>query len=145
MSEASDDADDELERIRERKKEQLRSGGVDGASTDEGEAADAPDEPVHVESADHFADVVSEGVVLADFYADWCGPCKMLEPIVEDIAATTGATVAKVDVDAHQGIAREYGVQGVPTLFLFVDGEATERRVGVQDEGALRDLIESHL
>ena len=144
MSEASDDrTDEELERIREQKKEQLKSGG----SAEESDSGDtsSPAEPVHVESEHHFGDVVAEGVVLVDFYADWCGPCKMLAPVVEDIAETTDATVAKVDIDAHQGLAREYGVQGVPTVFLFVDGEATERLVGMQDEGTLRDLIEQHV
>ncbi|WP_123534063.1 thioredoxin [Halosimplex salinum] len=143
MSEASDDpTDEELERIREEKKERL----VSGESADESDAgAGGRDEPIHVESQDHFEEVVAEGVVLVDFHADWCGPCKMLEPIVADIAESTDAAVAKVDVDARQGLAREYGVQGVPTLFLFVDGESVERRVGVQDEGALRDLIAQHV
>ncbi|WP_436924629.1 thioredoxin [Halosimplex amylolyticum] len=150
MSDASDDAtEEELERIRERKKERLRSEGLEGGSgaadAGSGAAGDTPDEPVHVEDGGHFEEVVADGVVLVDFYADWCGPCKMLEPIVDDIAATTDATVAKVDVDAHQGLAREYGVQGVPTMFLFVDGEAAERLVGVQDEGSLRDLIAQHV
>ncbi|QLH78606.1 thioredoxin [Halosimplex rubrum] len=154
MSEASDDAtDEELERIRERKRERLEAGasstlsddGTEGDSaTDDGDAI-TPDEPVHVETEADFEDVVSEGVVLVDFYADWCGPCKMLEPIVADIAETTDATVAKVDVDAHQGLAREYGVRGVPTLLLFVDGEPAERRVGVQDEGALREIVGQHV
>ena len=147
MSDATDEevtdgdaSEEELERIREQKKEELRS---------EEEGSDSPqsvslEEPVHVENQSHFEDVVADGVVLADFYADWCGPCKMIAPVVEDIAATTDATVAKVDVDAQQGLAREYGVQGVPTLFLFVDGEATERLVGVQDEGSLRELVAEH-
>ena len=154
MSEANDDAtDEELERIRERKRERLKSGegstladdGTAGGSVTDSRAAGTPDEPVHVESQDDFAATVADGVVLVDFHADWCGPCKMLEPVVADIAGTTDATVAKVDVDAHQGLAREYGVQGVPTLLLFVDGELTERRVGVQDEGALRSLVEAHV
>jgi len=138
-----DVSDDELERIREQKKERLKSSETATASESETETG-SPDEPVHVESQSHFEDVVAEGVVLVDFYADWCGPCKMIAPVVEDIAATTDATVAKVDVDAHQALAREYGVQGVPTLFLFVDGEATERLVGVQDEGSLRELVATH-
>ncbi|QLH83504.1 thioredoxin [Halosimplex pelagicum] len=154
MSEASDDrTDEELERIRERKRERLESGesstlsddgAADGSRAD-ADAAAAPDEPVHVETEAEFEETVAQGVVLVDFHADWCGPCKMLEPIVADIAETTDATVAKVDVDAHQGLAREYGVQGVPTLLLFVDGEPAERRVGVQDEGALRDLVAQHV
>jgi thioredoxin 1 len=68
----------------------------------------------------------------------------MLEPVVESIAAETAATVAKVDADAHQGLAREYGVQGLPTLFLFTGGELTERLVGMQDETRLRSLVEQH-
>jgi len=144
MSEASDDrSDEELERIREQKREQLKSG--DTAEGSAGGDTSSPAEPVHVDGEDHFGEVVADGVVLVDFYADWCGPCKMLAPVVEDIAETTDATVAKVDVDAHQGLAREYGVQGVPTVFLFVDGEATERLVGMQDEGTLRDLVEQHV
>ncbi|QPV62984.1 thioredoxin [Halosimplex litoreum] len=154
MSDASDDAtDEELERIRERKRERLEAGESSTLSgdsaTDESEpgvgGVATPDDPVHIETESEFEETVAEGVVLVDFYADWCGPCKMLEPIVEDIAETTDATVAKVDVDAHQGLAREYGVQGVPTLVLFVDGEPAERRVGVQDEGALRELVGQHV
>jgi thioredoxin 1 len=149
MSEASDDpTDEELERIRERKKERLKSEGPGAAGASDAESGGADgesaDEPVHVEGQDHFEEVVVDGVVLVDFYADWCGPCKMLEPIVEDIAGTTDATVAKVDVDAHQGLAREYGVQGVPTLYLFVDGEPAERLVGVQDKSTLMDLVAGH-
>jgi len=81
---------------------------------------------------------------LVDFYADWCGPCQMLEPVVESIAADTDATVAKVDVDANQGLAAEYGVRGVPTLVLFADGEPAERLVGMQDEARLRSAIEEY-
>ncbi|WP_335998877.1 thioredoxin [Halorientalis halophila] len=133
MSDASDPED--IDAIRERKKEELKaelSGAAGG------------DEPIHVESRDHFADLTADGVVLVDFYADWCGPCQMLEPTVESVAANTSATVAKVDVDQHQAIAQDFGVQGVPTLVLFADGESVEQVVGVQDEGTLVTLIEQY-
>jgi thioredoxin 1 len=68
----------------------------------------------------------------------------MLEPTVEAIAAETGATVAKVDVDEHQPLAQQFNVQGVPTLVLFADGEAVEQVVGVQDKGTLVDLVEQY-
>ena len=101
-------------------------------------------EPVHVEGADHLQRLVEENdVVLVDFHAEWCGPCKMLEPTVESIAAETRATVAKVDIDEHQDVAREFQVQGVPTLYLFAGGEPSQRWVGVQDEGALVEAIEA--
>jgi thioredoxin 1 len=129
---AMSDAED-IEEIRERKKEQLQA------------RADSPSEPIHVESGDHLEEVLEDNhVVLVDFYADWCGPCKMLEPTVEEIAAETDAAVAKVDIDALQSLAREYQVQGVPTLYLFVDGETAERMVGVQDKSALTQKIEAH-
>jgi len=102
-------------------------------------------EPLHVDGQSQLDDIVTEhDVVLVDFYADWCGPCQMLEPIVETLAAETGATVAKVDVDANQQLAGAYGVRGVPTLILFADGEQVEEIVGLQGEDQLRALIESY-
>jgi thioredoxin 1 len=99
-------------------------------------------EPLHIDSHTRLDEVVAEhDVVLADFYADWCGPCQMLEPVVETLAAETDATVAKVDVDANQQLAGAYGVRGVPTLILFADGEQVEEVVGVQGEEQLRSLI----
>ncbi|PSQ14082.1 thioredoxin [Halobacteriales archaeon QS_8_69_73] len=128
MSDAGD-----IEDIREQRKEQLRS------------RAGAPREPVHVEDGDHLEELLSDhDVVLADFYADWCGPCEMLEPTVESVAESTSAAVAKVDINAHQELATRYQVQGVPTLYLFVDGEPEDRMVGVQDEETLVEAIEAH-
>jgi thioredoxin 1 len=99
---------------------------------------DARDEPVPIESVDHF-----ERVVLVDFHAEWCGPCKMLEPTVEAIAAETDAVVAKVDVDAHGELAAQFGVQGVPNLVFFRDGEPEKRVVGVQSKEALASVVDS--
>lgn len=123
---------DEYDDIREQKADAAR------------QRAATADEPIQIEDVDHFDELTDSGVVLVDFYADWCGPCKMIAPTLETLAAETAATVAKVDVDAHQELAREYGVQGVPTLFLYVDGERVERRVGAQDEATLRSLIDRY-
>ncbi|GAB3419378.1 thioredoxin [Haloparvum alkalitolerans] len=102
-------------------------------------------EPLYVDGQSRFDEIVADhDVVLVDFYADWCGPCQMLEPTVETLAAETDATVAKVDVDANQQLAAAYGVQGVPTLVLFDDGEQVEQVVGLQGEDQLRALIETH-
>jgi len=104
-----------------------------------------PDEPLHVDGeAELDALVADHDVVLADFYADWCGPCQMLEPTVETLAAETGAAVAKVDVDANQELAAAYGVRGVPSLILFADGANVEEIVGLTGEDELRALIETH-
>ena len=107
--------------------------------------ADAPTDPVAVDSAADLDELVeTHDVVLTDFYADWCGPCKMLEPVVERLAEETAATVAKVDVDANQRLASEYGVRGVPTLVLFADGEQVEEIVGVQSKDRLASLIDRY-
>ncbi len=144
----SDTADDERQRIRERKKRELQErlengGSLDAADADEG--GDAPDEPVAITGQDHLDEVVEEhDVVLVDCYADWCGPCQMLEPTIEALAAETDAAVAKVDVDAHQRLAQQLGARGVPTLVLYADGQPVERTVGVQDRATLEGLIEQH-
>jgi thioredoxin 1 len=132
----------DLDQIRQKKREELReSASESGAST----AIDDRPEPVHVESAAHFDELVEQSdVVLADFYADWCGPCQMLEPVVEELAAETDATVAKIDVDQHQRLAQQHRVQGVPTMFLFAEGEQVEQMVGVRQKDELRSLIERH-
>ncbi|WP_276302266.1 thioredoxin [Halorussus lipolyticus] len=134
-------SEDELESIREQKRDELL--GEDDAESETTESA--PNEPIHVESVEHFSTVTTDhDVVLVDFYADWCGPCNMLEPTVEALAQKTDAAVAKVDIDQHQGLATQYGVRGVPTLLLFADGEQVEQVVGVQDEATLTQLIERH-
>jgi len=102
-------------------------------------------EPASVEGeADLQAVVAANDVVLADFYADWCGPCQMLDPVVERLANETAAAVVKIDVDANQAPASAYGVRGVPTLVLFADGEQVEEVVGVHGEDRLRDLIKQY-
>jgi thioredoxin 1 len=101
-----------------------------------------PAEPVHVDNRDQFEETVGDGgVVLVDYYADWCGPCKMMEPAIEAVAADTDAIVLKLDVDEHQDLAREAGVRSIPTLQFYANGEAARRLVGVQDEDALRDVV----
>lgn len=138
----SDTMDTERERIREQKQRALEQqiAGEDSAETD------SPDEPIHVRDADHFEEIVDQySVVLVDCHADWCGPCRMIEPMIEALAAETDAAVAKVDVDEHVHLAQRLGVRGVPTLVMYADGRAAERLVGVQDRDTLANLIEKHL
>ncbi|AUV81740.1 thioredoxin [Salinigranum rubrum] len=101
-----------------------------------------PGEPIHVKSKAHLDELVAEhDVVLADFYADWCGPCKMLEPTVKEIAAETEAAVVKIDIDELQDLARDAGVRSVPTLQFYANGEEAKRLIGVQDKDDLLDVI----
>ena len=90
---------------------------------------------------DSFADDVltSSTPVLVDFWATWCGPCKMIAPVLEEIAAEKAGslTVAKLDVDANPGTARDYQVVSIPTLLLFKDGKQIKRIVGSKGKAAL--------
>jgi thioredoxin 1 len=102
-----------------------------------------PTEPIHVESAQHLQDLVQQyDVVLVDFWAEWCGPCKMLEPTVEELAAESEAVVLKVDIDEHQELARDEGIRSVPTLQFYQGGEQAKQVIGVQDKADLEEIIE---
>ena len=85
--------------------------------------------------------------VLVDFYADWCGPCKMLKPILEEVAKDWSgkAKVIKVDTDAQQHLAMKYGIQGIPTLILFKHGKEVHRTSGVLPADRLKAAYESYL
>ena len=91
----------------------------------------------------NFAEKIASGVVLADFFATWCGPCKMLSPTIEEIGAECDGSFAvyKVDVDEAEDIAMDYGIMSVPTLVIFKDGEEAERMIGVQPKTAILDAI----
>ncbi len=96
---------------------------------------------------DTFDQTISEGVVLVDFWATWCAPCRIQNPILEELASEISdvAKITKVDVDDHGSIAARFGVRSIPTLILFSDGEVVERYVGVQQKDKLRAAIEKHL
>lgn len=80
----------------------------------------------------------ASGTVLVDFYADWCGPCKMLSPVMDEIAKErTDVSVCKVNVDEASAIAGQYNVFSIPTLIVFQDGKELSRRVGLQSKDAI--------
>jgi len=93
-----------------------------------------------------FQKEIESGLTLVDFYADWCGPCKMIAPVLEEIAAEMAgsAKIVKVNVDEVATIAAQYKVMSIPTLILFKDGEIAQQTVGFQPKESLVSLIESN-
>ncbi len=90
-----------------------------------------------------FADAIRKGVVLVDFWAPWCGPCRMQGSILEEVAGAVGgkASIVKVNVDESPSAAGQFGIKSIPTLILFKDGKAVQQFVGLQRKEALVSAI----
>lgn len=102
----------------------------------------------HISDATFDAEVLkSERPVLVDFWAEWCGPCKMIAPILEEVAEQYKGklVVAKVDVDANQAVPAQFGIRGIPTLILFKNGVVAAQKVGAMAKGQLTQFIDSNI
>lgn len=87
-----------------------------------------------------------KGLALVDFWAEWCGPCRVLGPVIEELAEDMGekVKVCKMDVDSEREIAGKYGIMSIPTVMLFKDGEVVETLIGLRDKGSFVQAIEDH-
>ncbi|NOU35232.1 MAG: thioredoxin [Kiritimatiellaceae bacterium] len=94
-------------------------------------------------NAANFTNTVASGTVLVDFWAPWCGPCKMQAPILDKVSAKVGdkAVIAKVNVDESPALAAQFGVRSIPTLILFKNGQKVRDFIGVQQEAALVEIL----
>ena len=102
----------------------------------------------HVTDATFDSDVLKAGTpVLVDYWAEWCGPCKMIAPILEDVAKDYAGrlTVAKIDIDSNPDAPAKYGIRGIPTLILFKDGKPVSTKVGAAPKSVLKQWVAESL
>ncbi|AVU73758.1 thioredoxin TrxA [Pseudomonas sp. FP1154] len=102
----------------------------------------------HVSDASFEADVLkAEGAVLVDYWAEWCGPCKMIAPVLDEIADTYAGklTIAKLNIDENQETPPKYGVRGIPTLMLFKNGNVEATKVGALSKSQLAAFIDANI
>ena len=102
----------------------------------------------HVTDASFEADVLKSGeAVLVDYWAEWCGPCKMIAPILDEVSNSYGdkLQVAKMNVDENRDIPAKFGIRGIPTLMLFKNGQLAATKVGALSKSQLTSFIDGHL
>ncbi len=94
---------------------------------------------------DNFEATIAEGITMVDFWAPWCGPCRMIAPVIEELAEDFEgkATIAKVNTDEQQDIAVKYGIRSIPSILFFKDGEVVDQLVGAASKEAFADKINS--
>ena len=96
----------------------------------------------HINSVAEFDEAIKEGLALVDFFATWCGPCKMLSPVLEEVAnENPNLSILKIDVDEVGPLAAKFGVQAIPTLILFKDGQQVATKMGYQNKNQLLAFI----
>lgn len=102
---------------------------------------------VNILNNENFQDFIKEGVTLVDFWAEWCGPCQIMLPILDDFAESQwdSVKVAKVNVDEASDLARQFRVMSIPTLIVFKDGQPVETMVWVKQKAELEEVISKYL
>lgn len=102
---------------------------------------------LHLKESEFDEKIASAPVAMVDFWATWCGPCKMLAPVIDKLGEQYSgkAVIAKVDVDENQGLAAKFGVMSIPTVIFFKNGKEIDRKVGVQPAGAFTQILDANV
>jgi len=105
------------------------------------------DKDIVILTTDNFVDETAKGVVMVDFWATWCMPCKAMAPVIEEIAVQTKGKVkvGKVDIDKYGPLANQFGIQAIPTIIILKDGQAVETLVGIQSKAALVNALSKYI
>jgi len=98
-------------------------------------------EIIHAKDETFSNELQADVPVLVDFYADWCGPCKMMAPVVEEVAKDESIKVGKINIYENQELAEKYGVESIPTIIVFKRGKEYKRQIGVTDKESLLNLL----
>jgi len=128
--------------------EQTGTKGTKGEKGEKNRRRKVSDNIVHTTDAEWETDVLnSDKPVLVDYWAEWCGPCKMIAPILDEIASEYGEKlkVCKIDIDANQETPPKYGIRGIPTLMLFKNGDVAATKIGALSKSQLAAFIDSNL
>lgn len=134
--------DEEVRRINERKLERMMRSGSEPPKEEQGGG-----QPVELTDAD-FHDVVGRHpVMVVDFWAPWCGPCRVVSPVLEELAGEMAGKVkfGKLNVDENPSTSNEFGIQGIPTILIFKDGEAVDGLVGAAPKSMIEGRIRPHI
>ena len=133
--------DDELEKIKLRKLKELMKGSK------EKKVQDFPDKPIEVNEKNFNELIRRYSLVVVDFWAEWCGPCWMIAPIIEELAKEYSGKVVflKLNVDQNRGLAAKFGIMSIPTLIIFKNGKPVDMIVGAYPKPLLEARIRKHL
>lgn len=136
--------DDEVKRINERKFEEMMKRG---SSVGQASAAKPSGKPIDLSDGDFHQVVKSHPLMVVDFWAPWCGPCRIVSPVLEELSQEMAgkAVFGKVNVDDNPVTATEFGIQGIPTIMIFKNGEPVDGLVGAAPKAMIEDRIKPHL
>ena len=134
---------DELAQIKKRKLEELKKQYTIGGNSME----NMPDTPLEITDADFDENTKKYGTIVVDCWAPWCGPCKMIHPIIDELAKEMKGQVVfgKLNVDNNKATAEKYGIMSIPSLLVFKDGKLVDRIVGAMPKPMLKSKIEPHI